>query len=86
MTDDKPAPRSDDDALLDEVRERLQMCITADGDNHDAGLDDLRFLAGEQWDPKAKAMRDREARPCLTINRLPSFVHQVTNDLRQNRP
>jgi len=26
------------------------------------------------------------ARPCLTINKLPQHVHQVTNDQRQNRP
>jgi len=26
------------------------------------------------------------ARPCLTINKLPQHVRQVTNDMRQNRP
>jgi hypothetical protein len=26
------------------------------------------------------------ARPCLTINKLPQHVHQVTNEQRQNRP
>lgn len=49
-------------------------------------LDDLKFIGGEQW--PQEIMRDRQVsfRPCLTINRLPQFVRQVTNDLRQNRP
>jgi hypothetical protein len=27
-----------------------------------------------------------EKRPCLTINKMKTFVHQITNDQRQNRP
>jgi hypothetical protein len=30
--------------------------------------------------------RELEGRPCLTINRLPSFIRQVVNDARQNKP
>ena len=46
-----PAGRDDDDGLVAEVRERLQACLSADGDSHREALDDLRFLSGEQWEP-----------------------------------
>lgn len=82
--DDRPA-KSDDDVIA-EVKKRLAFCIEADGDNHSNGLEDLEFLSGDQWDEKARRQRELDGRPCLTINKLPTFLHQVTNDLRQNIP
>jgi hypothetical protein len=77
-------PNSDD--VLADAREFMQLCITMEGDNHREGLDDLRFLAGEHWPQNEKHKRTLEGRPALTINKLPTFLHQVTNDQRQNRP
>lgn len=74
------------DELLTEVRERLQQCIEAEHDNRAAALDDLRFLSGDQWPEQIKRARELEKRPCLTVNTLPTFLHQVTNDQRQNTP
>lgn len=75
-----------DDDLLKEARDRLQQCIDAESDNRLEALDDLRFGAGEQWPDAMKQLRVIDNRPCLTINKLPAFIHQVTNDQRQNRP
>lgn len=72
--------------VLDEVRARLRLCMDADGDNHEQGLNDLKFLGGDQWDERARKQRELDGRPCLTINKLPTFLHQVTNDQRQNVP
>lgn len=83
--DDAAGQVTSDEALLKEVRERLQMCITAEQQNRTEALDDLRFGAGQQWPEAMRRMREIEARPCLTINKLPAFIHQVTNDQRQNR-
>lgn len=49
-------------------------------------LEDLAFLAGEQWDPSIKGQRDAQGRPALTVNRLPQFVRQITNEQRQSKP
>ena len=49
-------------------------------------LEDLRFRASEQWPDHIKAMRDEDNRPCLTVNRIPSFIRQVTNNQRASRP
>lgn len=73
------------DAVLKECRERLQMCIQFEGDNRSNALDDLRFLSGDQWPEEIKRARDLDGRPCLTINTLPTFLHQVTNDQRMNK-
>jgi len=36
--------------------------------------------------PRFQCRATINARPCLTINKLPQHVRQVTNDQRQNRP
>lgn len=85
LPEDAPGLNTSNEAILKEVRERLQMCINAEKDNRTDALDDLRFGAGQQWPEAMRRMREVEARPCLTINKLPAFIHQVTNDQRQNR-
>ena len=85
-TDELPNEGQSDDEILDEARKRYAICQDADGDNRQAALDDLRFLAGEQWPAETKAQRLMEGRPALTINTLPTYLHQVTNDQRQNKP
>jgi hypothetical protein len=79
------------------MRNRLQMAISALSDSRSDELDDLKFYAGSpdnrwQWPSDVLATRGAvqgqtiNARPCLTINKLPQHVRQVTNDQRQNRP
>ena len=72
--------------LMTRIRKRMERAIGAESDNRKAALDDLKMLAGDQWPSDVAAQRNLDQRPCLTINKLPTFVHQVTNDLRQNRP
>jgi hypothetical protein len=83
--------------MLDTMRGRLKTAIAAYSDSREDELDDLRFMAGSpdnQWQWPADVLATRgavqgqtiNARPCLTINKLPQHVRQVTNDQRQNRP
>ena len=87
----------DDKELLFEARQRLNMAISASSESRDDELDDLKFYAGSsdnmyQWPTDVLATRGISngqslgARPCLTINKLPQHVHQVTNEQRMNRP
>jgi hypothetical protein len=89
-----PADHKD---ILDEMRSRYTMAIAAFSDSREDELDDLRFMAGSpdnQWQWPADVLATRgavqgqtiNARPCLTINKLPQHVRQVTNEQRQNRP
>lgn len=85
--DDKPASAGDADALIAEATKFLTQRAGVESKNRAAALDDLWFLQGDgQWPLQSKALRTAEGRPCLTINTLPAMVHQVTNDLRQNKP
>lgn len=74
------------DDLLKEARDRLALCIKQDAENRKEAIEDFRFYAGEQWPDDMRRLRQVEARPCLTINKLPAFVHQVINEQRMNRP
>lgn len=77
---------SDEDFLAD-VKESFQRICEAEAKNRDAWLDDIKFARlGEQWPEEIRRQRELEGRPCLTINRLPAFIRQVTNDARQNSP
>jgi hypothetical protein len=73
------------------------MAMSAFSQTREDELDDLRFYAGSpdnQWQWPADVLQTRgavqgqtiNARPCLTINKLPQHVHQVTNEQRMNRP
>lgn len=76
-----------DEDLIADAREAFDRAVDAESSNRNEALDDLRFARlGEQWPPKIVQARATEGRPCLTINRLPSFIRQVVNDARQNKP
>lgn len=70
--------------LVTEVRERLNEAFLADRHNREDAVTDLRFLAGDQWPEYARQARAN--RPMLTINKLPQFLFQVTNAIRQSAP
>ena len=85
------------DDILSTARSRLNMAIAAYSESREDEIDDLRFFAGSpdnQWQWPSDVLSTRgavqgqtiNARPCLTINKLPQHVRQVTNDQRQNRP
>jgi hypothetical protein len=76
----------EDDALED-AKAAYDRATEAWSRNRDNALDDFRFARlGEQWPEKIRKARELEGRPCLTINKLPSFIRQVVNDARQNKP
>jgi hypothetical protein len=76
-----------DKETIEEALEHFRRCEEAEQENRANWLDDFKFARlGEQWPPEAKRQRELDGRPCLTINRLPSFIRQVTNDARQNKP
>ena len=88
---------TDKSDMLATMRSRFTVAISAYGESREDELDDLRFMAGSpdnQWQWPADVLATRgsvqgqtiNARPCLTINKLPQHVRQVTNQQRQNRP
>lgn len=82
MAEDKSA-----EPVLVEAREQFKQSQDDTNFNRNDAHDDIIFARlGEQWPDKVKAQRVKDGRPCLTINKLPSFIRQVVNDARQNKP
>lgn len=73
-----------DEAILKRARKRFSRCLSAEGDNRKKMLQCLKFINGDQWEDKDS--KAREGRPTLTINKLKTFVNQITNNQRENRP
>jgi len=73
-----------------EILKRADDAAQADWQNRLDALEDLRFRANEggngQWDPEVLAERIEQGRPVITVNLIPQYVRQVTNDARNNRP
>ena len=74
------------------MRDRMRQAVGAYSESREDELDDLRFMAGSpdnqwQWPQDVLATRGSvqgqtvNARPCLTINKLPQHVRQVTNEI-----
>ena len=90
-------PKNSQSDVLALARTRLDMAVSALSESREDEIDDLKFYAGSpdnhwQWPADVLATRGAvqgqtiNARPTLTINKLPQHVRQVTNDQRQNRP
>lgn len=63
------------------------IAIERDNENRERYSGDVRFARlSEQWPEKVRQQREKDGRPCLTINKLPAFIRQVVNDARQNTP
>ena len=46
----------------------------------------LNFIAGDQWDNTARQAFENNGYAAVTDNVIPSFLRQITNEMRQNTP
>jgi hypothetical protein len=66
-----------------DMRSEYQADVDYDRINRYEAIDDLRFAAGEQWDPVV--LQQRKSLPCLVINTIPQFTAQLVGDWRESR-
>lgn len=89
--DSQPVRRSDviaeggDEDLLREIREDYTYFRDFWKDNHEEMKIDLRFIAGDPWDPKDRAAREENDRPVLCPDELSQYQNATINNLRQNK-
>ncbi|MES9819101.1 MAG: portal protein [Candidatus Thiodiazotropha sp.] len=75
------------DREVKEAQERFALAAEMESANRATALEALRFAKlGEQWPKALRKKREAEGRPCLTLNRMPTFTRQVVNEARQLRP
>jgi hypothetical protein len=78
---------SEDEDFLKEAQDEFDRISEIENDNRESYIDDIKFARhGEQWPEAIRKEREMDGRPCLTINRMNSFIRQVVNDSRQNKP
>jgi hypothetical protein len=75
-----------DEKLLELARKRFKAAAEAEQKLRDEALIDFEFRIGNQWPDGVKLQREQDGRPALTINRIPQFLRQVTNEQRLSRP
>ena len=76
-------PKLDTERFLADVRTKMDAAYQYDRENRREAALDMAFVAGYQWPESIRKERQSAGRPILTINRLPQFIRQVTNDIRQ---
>lgn len=72
--------------FLATARKRFEDCEADEKPIREQALLDLKFVVGDQWDAAVKNERVTKGRPALTFNRCHTFVQQVSNEARQNKP
>ena len=85
-SDQRSEAREKVEEFLSLAQSRFRTVVDAESLLRQNMLDDLRFRASEQWPDHVRSMREQDNRPCLTVNRMPSFIRQVTNNQRASRP
>ncbi len=73
-----------DSPLLTEIRDNFDYLDQQWRPIYDEGRTDMRYLAGDPWDPKEKRARQHADRLMLTFDELNQYTNQVINNYRQN--
>lgn len=81
------ADKKDDESILQSMRDFRERAEDYWHDIYDKAADDIEFCVNKesQWDAASRKSRADAGRPCVTINKIASFVHQQTNALRANK-
>jgi len=79
-----------DDRIVREAKTRLEYCSNREGECRKLFLEDIKFANadsnnGYQWPNDIQTNRNREKRPCLTINKTHQHNLQIINDAKQNK-
>ncbi len=75
-----------DKKIIETALERFKRAQEATDDFRREFVDDLDFVANDQWTPLARQERTQSSRPCFTIDRINPALRQIVNEERQNRP
>ena len=70
---------------LHQIRQRFMVHQTFWSQIFSEGLEDDKFVAGEQWPDDVRKEREEDRRPVLTYNLFPAFNRQIVNKVRETR-
>jgi len=52
---------------------------------HDEAAIDMRYVAGDPWDPDDRAQREDAGRPCISLDEISPMLDQAINNVRQSK-
>ena len=78
-------PLSDKDILL-QAKKRYDHAYTEWSEFQNKSTTILKIIAGEQWTDLARQNFENAGFSAMTSNRLPTFLRQITNEIRKNPP
>lgn len=78
-----------EDEFLGLARKRFAAAAEDEKHLREKFISDLKFASpdgDDQWDPQVKLQREQAGRPAMSFPRCHTFVQQVSNEARQNKP
>lgn len=76
---------TDSPDLMKQIREDYRWYLNYWRKIRDEAATDMRFVAGDPWNPDDRANREAAGRPCLTPDEISQYIKQANNNLRQNK-
>lgn len=83
------AEKRDDAEFLGRMRKQFSASAEDEKELRTKFSSDLKFASpdgDQQWDPLLKMQREQAGRPAMAFPRCHTFVSQVSNEARQNKP
>lgn len=72
--------------ILKEAKKRYAFCETQWSEMKQKNTELLQFISGEQWTYTARQNFENAGYTAMTSNRIPTFLRQITNEIRKNTP
>lgn len=68
-----------------DIRELYTDFLNEWKEDREEGATDIKYLAGDPWNPKDRREREDAGRPCISLDELNQYINQYNNSLRQNK-
>jgi hypothetical protein len=68
-----------------EIRQAYTDYMSEWSDAKEERKTDMRYVAGDPWDPADRAQREDAGRPCISLDEINQYINQYNNNLRQNK-
>ena len=75
-----------DKELLKQAHTRYKDCLEAWNELRLKHSEIFKFISGDQWPYTVRAKFENNGYTAITSNRLPTFLRQITNEIRKNTP
>lgn len=80
------AKSDEKEELLRKIKADFELAETVYNKQRDEAEEDIKFVAGDQWEDRVKTIRQSQNRPVLVFNQLDQHVRQLVNIAKQNKP